>query len=302
MDIGIIGLGRMGAAVAIRLVKNGFSVHGYDTNQEHYHTFKAQSIQTHKSLADIAAVSNVIWLMVPAGTLIDTIIGEIIPHLKKNSIVVDAGNSHFKDASRRAHILNHHEHEFVDCGTSGGVHGLKHGFCLMIGATVKTFALLEPFFKAIACPNGYAHVGPIGSGHLVKMVHNGIEYGIMQAYAEGLDLLKHTTIAEHHINLAQITKLWQSGSVIRSWLLELTHHIFIEHGQELNTISGKAASSGMGQWTVDTAHEMHVAVPVIKKSLEVRKESLQTGGTYATKLVALMRNQFGGHAIYKEEK
>jgi 6-phosphogluconate dehydrogenase len=302
MNIGIIGLGRMGAAVAMRLIGGGFSVHGYDPNQGHYHTFAAQGMHTHTSLESIAAKSNILWLMVPAGALIDTIINQLIPHLQKNSIIVDAGNSHFKDAVHRAELLNKHEHEFVDCGTSGGIHGLQNGFCLMVGASDKTFKILEPFLQTIACQNGYAHVGPVGSGHLVKMVHNGIEYGIMQAYAEGLDVLKHTHFSDHQLNLEQITQLWQSGSVIRSWLLELTHTILIEHGQELDTVSGKVASSGMGQWTVDTAKEVHVAVPIIAKALEVRAESLQTGGTYATKLVALMRNQFGGHALYKKEE
>lgn len=302
MNIGIIGLGRMGAAIAVRLLRGGFSVHGYDPNQDHYHTFKAEGIQTHTSLESIATESSILWLMVPAGNIIDSIITQIVPHLSKNSIIVDGGNSHFKDAPKRAEFLKKEGHAFVDCGTSGGVHGLQNGFCLMVGASPQTFATLEPFLQAIACPNGYGHVGPVGSGHLVKMVHNGIEYGIMQAYAEGLDVLKHAPSPYHQLQLEKITKLWQSGSVIRSWLLELTQDIFTKHGQNLDDISGKVASSGMGQWTVDTAKEVHVAVPVIKKSLEVRAESLQTGGTYATKLVALMRNQFGGHAVFKKEE
>jgi 6-phosphogluconate dehydrogenase len=286
MNIGVIGLGRMGSAIAMRLVKNGFSVHGYDPNQEQYNTFKTEGIHTHISLESIAAATNILWLLVPAGALIDTIIKQIIPHLNKNSIIVDAGNSYFKDALPRAQLLEQQGHAFVDCGTSGGVHGLENGFCLMIGASEKTFKILEPFLQTIACHNGYAHVGPVGSGHLVKMVHNGIEYGIMQAYAEGLDLLKHANFSDHQLDLEQITNVWQSGSVIRSWLLELTHNIFTEHGQKLDTVSGKVASSGMGQWTVDTAKDMHVAVPVIKKALEVRAESLQ----------------IGGHAVYKKEE
>lgn len=302
MNIGIIGLGRMGAAIAARLLRGGFSVHGYDPNQEQYHIFAAEGIQTHTSLEHIAAKSDILWLMVPAGNIIDTIITQIVPHLSKNSIVVDGGNSHFKDAPKRAELLTKHGHAFADCGTSGGVHGLQNGFCLMVGASSQTFTTLEPFLRAIACSNGYAHVGPVGSGHLVKMVHNGIEYGVMQAYAEGLDVLKHAPSPYHELHLEQITKLWQSGSVIRSWLLELTQNIFTEHGQDLDFVSGKVASSGMGQWTVETAQDVHVAVPVIKKSLEVRAESLQTGGTYATKLVALMRNQFGGHAVFKKEE
>ncbi|RTL07144.1 decarboxylating 6-phosphogluconate dehydrogenase [Candidatus Dependentiae bacterium] len=301
MQIGIIGLGRMGSGVARRLLPQKYTVHGYDPNKQQANDAQTYGVKTHDTLQQFAKAVDIAWLMVPAGNIVDTVIEQLIPHLKKNSIIVDAGNSHFKDTQKRAlHVLKH-DLSFVDCGTSGGVHGLKNGFCLMVGGTQQAFACLKPFLEIIACPNGYAHVGPVGSGHLVKMVHNGIEYGIMQAYAEGLDLLKHTPAPFDQLDLEKITQLWQSGSVIRSWLLELTHNIFEQHGQQLTEVSGKVASSGMGEWTVETAKELNIAVPVIKKSLEVRQESLQNGGTYATKLVALMRNQFGGHNFYTKE-
>lgn len=296
MEIGIIGLGRMGLGVALRLVEKKIVVHGYDPNEQQTHNAKTYGIKTHESLEHFAKAVDTAWLMVPAGTIVDSVIQELMQHLKKGSIIVDAGNSHFKDTQRRSSLLLDHQLTLVDCGTSGGVHGLKNGFCLMVGATTKAFSALEPFLQIIACPKGYAHVGPVGSGHLVKMVHNGIEYGIMQAYAEGLDLLKHTPAPFDQLNLEQITQLWQSGSVIRSWLLELTHNIFKEHGQTLTNISGKVASNGMGKWTVETAKELNVATPVIEKSLEIRNKSMETGGNYGTKLVALMRNQFGGHS------
>lgn len=300
MNIGIIGLGRMGMGVAVRLLKKNYTVHGYDPNKNQSENAQANGITVHSSLEKFAQLIDIAWLMVPAGAVVDSVINQLIPCLKKGSIIVDAGNSHFKDTQKRAALLLKHAITLVDCGTSGGIHGMANGFCLMVGGSQEAFTVLKPFLQEIACTNGYAHVGPVGSGHLIKMVHNGIEYGIMQAYAEGLDLLKHSAAPYDHLDLDKITQLWQSGSVIRSWLLELTNNIFKEHGQDLNQISGKVNSSGMGQWTVETAKELNIAVPVIKKSLEVREESFQTGGTYATKLVALMRNQFGGHAVFKE--
>lgn len=302
MKIGIIGLGRMGLGIALRLVEQKVIVHGYDPSEQQTHNAKAYGIKTHDSLESFGKSVDIAWLMVPAGNTVDSVIQQLMPHLKKGSIIVDAGNSHFKDTQRRSYLLLNHQLTLVDCGTSGGVHGLKNGFCLMVGATEQAFASLQPFLQIIACPKGYARVGPVGSGHLVKMIHNGIEYGIMQAYAEGLDLLKHIPAPFDQLNLEQITELWQSGSVIRSWLLELTHNIFKEHGQELTEISGKVASSGMGEWTVKTAKELNVATPVIEKSLEIRNKSMETGGTYGTKLVALMRNQFGGHSFYTKKE
>jgi 6-phosphogluconate dehydrogenase len=302
MDIGMVGLGRMGSGVASRLIAKGFTVGGYDLDAHNSAKAVELGIKVQSSLELLAEKTSIIWLMVPAGQAVDAVLSKIVSKLPVDSIIVDGGNSFFGDAQKRAVLAVQHGHAFVDCGTSGGVHGAANGFCLMVGASKKTFSRLEPLLQAVAAPGGYAHVGPVGAGHLVKMVHNGIEYGLMQAYAEGLELLHTASVDGQSLDLEAITTLWQSGSVIRSWLLELVHAIFEQHGQSLNEVSGKVASSGMGQWTVALAHTLNCPIGVIEKALAIRNESLITGGTYGTKLVALMRNQFGGHAVFKQKE
>ncbi|BDC35068.1 6-phosphogluconate dehydrogenase [Candidatus Dependentiae bacterium Noda2021] len=300
MKLGIIGLGRMGAGIAHRVATYGHDVVGFDP---------AITSATHKGLSEIVLAKNVaevaqqcriIWLMIPAGALVDEVIKQLKPHLKAGDILVDGGNSNFHDSIRRAQELAQNNIYFLDCGTSGGIHGLEHGFCLMVGGNKKAYDEVVPLFKAIATPHGFGYMGKSGSGHYVKMVHNGIEYGLMQAYAEGFELLKEGYFKDDNLNLEEITRVWNHGAVIRSWLLELSHTIF-KHDQDLKNISGAIEESGTGQWTVDEAKSCNVEIPVIEKSLEVRRWSRQTGGNFATKVVALLRNAFGGHNVKKIE-
>jgi 6-phosphogluconate dehydrogenase len=237
--------------------------------------------------------------MVPQGELVDKVIAQLQPILKRGDIIIDGGNSKFSDSMRRAQELALHGIYFIDCGTSGGVHGRENGFCLMAGGDKKVYDIVEPLFKAVATYGGYAHVGPSGAGHYVKMVHNGIEYGLLQAYAEGFDVLKNGQFKDQHLDLEKIASLWNHGSVIRSWILDLVENIMKED-PNLDDIKGNFASTGMGKWTVEQAHAMNIPVPVIEESLKVREWSEKTGGNYATKIVAMLRNQFGGHAVSKK--
>ena len=295
MTVGVVGLGRMGEGVAYRLVQAGFDVIGSDPNSVLKEQIEQEGIRF-MSLVDLAKSSQVIFLLVPAGQIVDQVIAAIMPHAQKGVIIVDAGNSNFKDSQRRAQELALQGASFVDCGTSGGVHGRRDGFSLMVGGDKKTYDLIEPLLSALAVPEGYAYMGVSGAGHYVKMVHNGIEYALMQAYAEGFQLLKEGAFKDEDLDLAAITKVWTHGSVIRSWLLELSHDIFVED-QKLDKISGRVQESGTGAWTVEEAHRQHIPVPLIEKALLLRKESRETGGNYASKIVALMRNKFGGHAF-----
>ena len=237
--------------------------------------------------------------MVPQGELVDKVIAQLRPFLKAGDIVIDGGNSQFSDSISRAHDLALDNIFFIDCGTSGGIHGRENGFCLMIGGNKKAYDTIEPLCKAVSAPGGCAYVGPSGAGHYVKMVHNGIEYGLLQAYAEGFDLLKNGQFKDQQLDLAKIAQLWNHGSIIRSWILELVQEI-MEDDSNLKGIKGNVASTGMGKWTVEQAHESGVSVPVIEESLEVREWSEKTGGNYATKIVAMLRNKFGGHAVTKK--
>lgn len=296
MKIGIIGLGRMGRAIVQRLVAAQVNVIGYDPAAEQWSegTFFTRV----DTLSLLVREARVLWLMVPAGKLIDEILEQLVLYLQPGDIIVDGGNSYFKDSVRRAAMLTEKAVGFLDCGTSGGVHGADHGFSLMVGGDKDLFIKLEVIFKVLAAPQGYAYVGSSGAGHYVKMVHNGIEYALMQSYAEGFELLKKGSYAKE-LDLATISHVWSHGSVIRSWLLTLLHAI-LEKDQSLASISGKVDESGTGKWTVEEAHAHNVSVKLIEDALAIRNQSHHTGGTYATKLVALLRQQFGGHAVYHE--
>jgi 6-phosphogluconate dehydrogenase len=294
--IGIIGLGKMGNGIGYRLIKAGFCVFGYDPNPDNSKKASDEGIILCQSNQEVAQKSDVIWLLVPAGTLIDTII-ESIQTISVNKIIVDAGNSLFSDSIKRHHALQKQNIAFIDCGTSGGVHGKKNGFCLMIGGDNQAFKQINDQCNAIAKTDGCAYIGPSGSGHYVKMIHNGIEYALMQAYAEGLHLIHEGHFKNENLDLEKITNVWNNGSVIRSWLLELTNDIFQKHGQTLEYISGSVKESGMGLWTIKEGEKFHIPVTLIKDAFDIRKESQISGGNYGTKLVALMRNQFGGHSF-----
>lgn len=303
MKVAIIGLGRMGEAIAHRALKAGFSVFGYDANSETRATVAAQGVTIVETLADLAHHDiHVFWLMVPQGNIVDKVIFELQSFISTGDIIVDGGNSHFTDSLRRHRDLASHGIEFLDCGTSGGVHGKENGFCLMVGGSATAYNKISALLYAVAIAQGCALVGPAGSGHYVKMVHNGIEYGILQAYAEGFHVLKDGEFKDYELDLAKIAALWNHGSVIRSWILDLVVNV-MEKDQKLNDITGVVAATGMGKWTVESAHKSHIPVPVIEASLNVRTWSEKTGGNYTTKLVAMLRNQFGGHAVvHKEEE
>lgn len=300
MKVGIIGLGKMGQAIAYRAIKAGFELFGFDVNADSCAIAEKMGVNIVKSIEDFVDKNiHIFWLMVPQGELVDKIIAQLHPILKKEDVIVDGGNSKFSDSMRRAQELALNNIYFVDCGTSGGVHGRETGFCLMVGGDKKAYGYIEPLLQAIAMQGGYAHLGPSGAGHYVKMVHNGIEYGLLQAYAEGFHLLKSGEFKDEHLDLATIAALWNHGAVIRSWILELVFNIMKED-PGLEDIKGNVASTGMGKWTVEQAHKEHIPVPVIEQSLKVREWSEKMGGNYATKIVAMLRNQFGGHPVIKK--
>lgn len=300
MNIGIIGLGKIGAAIASRLIAAGYTVTGFDPNQKAQEDAKQLGIVVESSIGNVAHCSRVIWLFVPAGPSIDQIIEEIRLHGQPNDIIIDGGNSFFQDSIRRATHLSQSNIHFIDCGTSGGIHGKENGFCLMIGGNRIVYDNVLPIFYAIAAPNGFAYCGPSGAGHYVKMVHNGIEYGLLQAYAEGFSLLHHQTHFPT-FNLQEIAHLWNHGSIIRSWLLELTIQTFKEQGQSLDTISGTIQEGGTGRWTLQEATRQKISMPALEAALTVREQSRENGGDYSTALISALRHAFGGHPYQTKE-
>lgn len=290
--IGIIGLGRMGHAIAHRLLQSNIEVLGFDKNEVASH--ELEKIGGIKSdLRSIAQNADLVWLMLPVGEIIDSVIAEILPYLKPGSIIVDGGNSYFKDSIRRHKELVVKNIFYLDCGTSGGLHGETLGFSLMIGGDLDIYEQAELVFKVIAAPNGYAYTGPSGSGHYVKMIHNGIEYALLQSYAEGFELLKLGYY--EGLDLEKISDVWLHGSIIRSWILNLTYDAF-KQDQNFINISGKIGGGQTGNWMLKAAKEAHVDVPMLEQALKIREWS-QGGGNYATKLVAMLRHEFGGHKI-----
>lgn len=298
MELGMIGLGKMGAFMTERLVRGGHSVVGFDRDP----AAVARVVEKGGSGADsidkmIARLKppRVVWLMVPAGAPVDQTIELLLSHLAAGDTIIDGGNSYYKDSVRRANALAPKKIGFVDCGTSGGVWGLKEGYSLMIGGDADVVKRLAPIFRTLAPgpDKGWGRVGPAGAGHFVKMVHNGIEYGMMQAYAEGLDLLKHK--AEFGLDLLQISRIWQFGSVVRSWLLDLTVDA-LSKNPSLEGIGAYVTDSGEGRWTVIEGVELGVALPVISGALDARFRS-QDPQPFANKLLAMMRHGFGGHAV-----
>lgn len=318
MQIGIIGLGRMGANIARRLMKNGHTVVGYDANPEA--AKKLEGATPASSLEDMVAkleAPRAIWVMLPSGHITEGAIATLGEKLSKGDCVIDGGNTYFKDDIRRAHALAEKGISYLDVGTSGGVWGFERGYCMMIGGDKKTVDRLDPIFKTLApgagdiskTPNrekadprpgqGYMHAGPAGSGHFVKMVHNGIEYGLMQAYAEGFDIMRGRggeTVPEDErfdINVADVAEVWRRGSVVASWLLDLTAIALAKSG-DLKEFSGKVDDSGEGRWTVEAAVDQAVPAPVITAALFARFRS-RSADAFGEKLLSAMRNEFGGH-------
>ncbi len=298
MIIGVIGLGKMGLQIARKLAAAKFKIVGYDPNSASLAADEVASFTLATTMAELAQQVDLVWLMVPAGDIVDTCIFEITPHLRPGALVVDGGNSLYKDSVRRASALEAKGLHFLDCGTSGGTHGLEHGFSLMVGGDATAFKTATPIFKILAAPHGFGHVGPAGAGHFVKMVHNGIEYAMLQAYSEGFHILREGPYKE--LDLAAISNIWQNGSVVRSWLLSLAQETF-EKDQQLTTVSGFIDENKTGRWTLETAEECNIPTPAIKASLDTRTWSRQTGGNFATKVIAVLRNAFGGHAVKKKD-
>ena len=301
MDIGMIGLGRMGANMAQRLMRGGHRLVGFDPQADARKALEDKGAASAASLAELVAAlpaPRTLWLMVPAGAPTDASLDTLLPLLGAGDTVVDGGNSFYKDTLRRAQRFAEHGVAYVDCGTSGGVWGLDEGYSLMIGGDATAVERLRPVFETLAPAQdrGWARVGPVGSGHFTKMVHNGIEYGLMQAYAEGFSILKHKTGFE--LDLQQIAEVWRHGSVVRSWLLDLTADALRKNPQ-MAGIAPYVPDSGEGRWTVDEAIELNVPTPVIAQSLIERLRS-RDKESFADKLLASMRNEFGGHPIAKE--
>jgi 6-phosphogluconate dehydrogenase len=301
MDIAMIGLGKMGANMAQRLLRGGHRVIGYDPAEAARQRVADKGAEPAASLAEVVAkleAPRTIWLMVPAGEITDSTIAALRPLLGPGDTLIDGGNSNYHDTQRRAAELGAVGIDYVDSGTSGGIWGLTEGYSLMIGGPEATVERLRPIFETLAPSptSGWGRVGPVGSGHFTKMIHNGIEYGLMQAYAEGFSILEHKK--EFNLDLHQIAEIWRNGSVVRSWLLDLTANA-LEKNPTLKGIAPFVADSGEGRWTVAEAIELSVPAPVITHSLISRLRS-RDAESFSDKLVAAMRNQFGGHAVKSE--
>ncbi|HEY2628183.1 MAG TPA: decarboxylating 6-phosphogluconate dehydrogenase [Usitatibacter sp.] len=301
MKLGMVGLGRMGANMAQRMMRAGHSLAGFDPNAAARKALEGEGAEAADSLAALVAklpAPRTLWLMVPAGAITDATLAELLALLAPGDTVVDGGNSNYKDTLRRAAAFAEKKVDFIDCGTSGGVWGLAEGYSLMIGGDAAAIERLRPVFEALAPAKdrGWGRVGPAGAGHFTKMVHNGIEYGLMQAYAEGFSILQHKR--ELGLDLHQVAEIWRHGSVVRSWLLDLTAAA-LEKNPAMKGIAPYVEDSGEGRWTVTEAIDLDVPAPVITQSLIERLRSRESD-SFADKLLAAMRNEFGGHAIRKE--
>ncbi len=286
MKLGMVGLGRMGSGMTERLRLDGHEIETYDPKVE----------STASSLEDLAArlePPRAVWMMIPAGDPTESVFRELLGVLEAEDTIVDGGNSNFRDSKRRNAEAAEQGIHFLDVGVSGGIWGLKEGFCLMAGGPDEPVKRLAPILESLAPEDGWAHVGPSGSGHFVKMVHNGIEYGLMQSYGEGFEIMH---ASEYDLDFEQISGIWRYGSVVRSWLLELLHDAFDQHGRGLDDIAGYVEDSGEGRWTVDEAIKEDVPAPVMTMALFMRFASRQDE-SFAAKVSAALRAQFGGHAV-----
>ena len=303
MELGIIGLGKMGGNMAERLRLGGHKVVGFDFSQEAVKRLSdagSVGVSTLEGLVKNLQAPRAIWMMVPAGAPVDETIAKLKPLLQKGDTFIDGGNSNYQDSQRRYRELKPEGFNFVDVGTSGGVWGLKEGYSMMIGGEDAVVERLFPIFQTLAPgkDKGWGHVGPAGAGHFVKMVHNGIEYGMMQAFAEGFTIMEHKE--ELDLDLAQIAEIWRYGSVVRSWLLDLTADA-LKKNPELEGLEAYVQDSGEGRWTVFEAINLNVSAPVITESL-LRRIRSREQNNFTDRMLAIMRNQFGGHAVKKEKE
>ncbi|MCT4796504.1 phosphogluconate dehydrogenase (NAD(+)-dependent, decarboxylating) [Exiguobacterium alkaliphilum] len=293
MEIGMIGLGKMGLNLALNLTDAGHRVLGYDPGNVSTSQFETKD--SLEAVIDSLKAPRVVWVMVPAGEVTDHVLADLHQLLSPGDIVIDGGNSNYKQSIARAEHFKEKLIYFFDVGTSGGMEGARHGACTMIGGDMEAFGKIEALFSDVSTDNGYLYAGPSGSGHFLKMVHNGIEYGMMQAIAEGFEILEKSPFDYDH---EQVARVWNRGSVVRSWLMELTESAFHKDAK-LDGIKGVMHSSGEGKWTVETALEYGVPAPVIALSLMMRQRSLEED-TFSGKVVAALRNEFGGHAVEKK--
>jgi 6-phosphogluconate dehydrogenase len=299
MRIGFIGLGRMGANMVRRLLRDGHEVVAYNRTPEKTQAIATEGAEPAFSIEELVgklAKPRAVWIMVPAGDATEAQIQELLEHLEPGDTIIDGGNTNFHDDVRRHAMLKEKGIGYVDAGTSGGIWGLQVGYALMVGGDEAQVTPLEPVFHTLAPEGGYLHVGGPGAGHYVKMVHNGIEYGLMQAYAEGFEIMHASS---YDLDLAAISEMWMHGSVVRSWLLELMVRAFQANGQDLANLKGWVADSGEGRWTVQEAIDLDVPAPVITLSLLTRFRSRQDD-SYGAKVLAALRNEFGGHAVKTE--
>lgn len=301
MELAMVGLGRMGMNMALRLLRGNHRVIGYDLNESSIQAAEAEGAEGARSLDELKskmAAPRIAWVMVPSGDPTEETIVALADVLETGDIIIDGGNSNYKDSMRRASVLKEKGFHFVDAGTSGGIWGLSEGYSMMVGGEKPVVEQLRPIFETLApdADKGWGYVGPSGAGHFVKMVHNGIEYGLMQAYAEGFEILKARR--EFGLDLHQVAEIWRHGSVVRSWLLDLTTDALAED-QDLSDIEGWVADSGEGRWAVFDASDLDVPAPVITLSLQMRFVSRQRE-SYAAKLLAAMRNKFGGHGVKRK--
>jgi len=298
MKIGFVGLGKMGGKMVERLLNNGHEVVVYNLTPKEVDEAVSKGAIRSEGLEDMISKlegRKVIWLMVPAGMPVEQNIKDLMELLDRNDIIIDGGNSYWRDSVERGNKISQKGIHYIDCGTSGGVWGLQNGYCLMYGGEKDACDYAEPIFKSLAPENGYMRCGESGAGHMVKMVHNGIEYGMMQAYAEGFEIMKKSP---YDVDLEKISRVWMQGSVVRSWLLELIGNA-LENDENLSDIKPYVSDSGEGRWTVQTAIDFDVPAHVITASLFTRFESREND-SYAYKLLSALRNQFGGHEIKKE--
>jgi 6-phosphogluconate dehydrogenase len=292
MQLGMIGLGRMGSGMTERLGEGGHDVQTYDPNVE------ARTAGSLAELKEQLDPPRAFWMMIPAGKITEDVFQELLGLADEGDTIIDGGNSNFRDSQRRYREAQSRGIHFVDAGVSGGIWGLEVGFCLMVGGDDEAVQRLEPIFATLAPEDGFAHVGSSGAGHFVKMVHNGIEYGLMQSYAEGFEIMEHS---EFDLDPHQISGIWRHGSVVRSWLLELLHAAFEQHGSELEDIAPYVEDSGEGRWTINEAINENVPAPVIAASLFARFQS-RDEIKFSARVAAALRQQFGGHAVRALER
>ncbi|RAZ81216.1 MULTISPECIES: phosphogluconate dehydrogenase (NAD(+)-dependent, decarboxylating) [Planococcaceae] len=298
MKLAMIGVGKMGYNLALNMMDNGHQVVAHDANSEQVDKIAADGAIGAYTLEEVVQQlekPRVLMMLVPHGEITENVIATLKPLLDEGDIIIDGGNSNYKESVRLGESLKEKGIHFMDCGTSGGVSGAREGICTMIGGDPEAFKIIEPVIKSVSVENGYFYTGELGSGHFLKMIHNGIEYGMMQAMAEGFDILEKS---DYDYDLEGVAKVWNNGSVIRSWLMELVESAFSKD-PKLEEIRGVMNSSGEGKWTVETALDLQVPAPVITMSLLMRYRS-QEDDTFTGKVVAALRNEFGGHAVVKK--